>query len=78
VGSPEAITIADLARKVVETCNPGIPIQVAQSPTPGAPATRYVPSVERAKNELGLQPLIPLEEQIRRMYEWNAGLRSRS
>lgn len=78
VGSPEAITIADLARKVVETCRPGIPIQIAQLPVPAAPATRYVPSVERAKNELGLQSLIPLNEQIRRMYEWNAGLRSRA
>ncbi len=71
VGSGEDLTIADLARAVVENTVPGTQIEIAQQPTPGAPPSRYVPCVERARSELGLAPLIPLDEAIRRMYDWN-------
>lgn len=73
VGSPDAISIGDLGRLVVKTVAPGTPIEIAGRPDPAMPPARYVPSVERAKKELGLAVLIPLEEQIRRMYEWNRG-----
>ncbi len=65
------MTIAELARAVVENTVPGTPVEIACKTAPGVPAARYVPSVERARTELGLEPLISLEEAIRRMYAWN-------
>ncbi len=68
VGSGEAVSIADLARAVAEAAG-GMRVEIAQRAAPGAPALRYVPSVERASKELGLRPRIGLEEGIRRMLE---------
>jgi dTDP-glucose 4,6-dehydratase len=66
VGSAEEITIADLARIVVENTRPGTPIEIARQPVPGAAPSRYVPNVDRAAQELNLRPLIGLPEGIRR------------
>jgi len=70
VGSPNAITIRNLAQLIVDTVSPGIAIEIARKPSAHAQPERYVPSVDRASNELGLRAMIPLDEQIRRMYEW--------
>jgi len=67
VGSPEAVSIGDLARTVVANTLPETRIVVKG----GEGASVYVPSVERARLELNLRPLISLEEGIRRMYAWN-------
>jgi dTDP-glucose 4,6-dehydratase len=72
VGSPHAVSIADLARCVVEAARGEIEIQVGKLP-PGVAPSRYVPSVERAQSELGLEVWIPLEEGLRRMWHWNQG-----
>ena len=71
VGSEDEISIADLAGLIVETVSPSTPVEIAGKPSVGGQAARYVPSIERVRRELGLRPLIPLEEQIRRMYEWS-------
>lgn len=71
VGSPEAITIAELAREVVVNTVPGTQIEIARKPVPGASPARYVPSVERSFREFGLQCFLPLSEQIRRMFSWS-------
>ena len=71
VGSSDDLTIADLARTIVRVAAPGTKIEIARQPVPGAPALRYVPRTERAREELGLRPVIPPEEGIRRMAEWN-------
>ncbi len=71
VGSNVALSIADLAGKVAAIVSPGAEVTVAGKPVPGAPVARYVPSVERAENELGLKVRIPLDEAIRRMAEWH-------
>jgi dTDP-glucose 4,6-dehydratase len=67
VGSQEAISIRDLAAAVVSNTRPGTEIVVKG----GERGSDYVPCVERARMELGLRPLIPLDEAIRRMYAWN-------
>lgn len=66
VGSGEEICIADLARTVAENICPEARVEIAGTPVPGAPASRYVPNVERARTELGLRPLIGLAEGVRR------------
>jgi dTDP-glucose 4,6-dehydratase len=74
VGSGQDLSIADLARAVVQNTVPGTQIEIARQPG-GAPPSRYVPCVDRARIELGLTPLVPLDEAIRRMYKWNQAQR---
>jgi dTDP-glucose 4,6-dehydratase len=68
VGSGQALTIAELARTVVDATIPETPIEITQKTVPGAPPLRYVPCVTRAEQELGLRPWISLTEGIRRTY----------
>jgi dTDP-glucose 4,6-dehydratase len=76
VGSPEALTILDLARTVAQVTAPQTAIEIAAQPQPGVPSARYVPCTKRAQNELGLCTRIPLPDAIRRTFNWhkrNAG-----
>ncbi|HZO93399.1 MAG TPA: NAD-dependent epimerase/dehydratase family protein [Candidatus Baltobacteraceae bacterium] len=68
VGSPHAVSIRELAERVVALTRPETPIAVARAPVPGVPPARYVPSVARAREELGLDVTIGLDEAIRRSY----------
>ena len=70
VGSPDAITIRNLAQLIIDTISPGMAVEIGSKPNANARPARYVPSVDRAKNELGLRPMIPLDEQIRRTCKW--------
>jgi dTDP-glucose 4,6-dehydratase len=72
VGSPHAVSIAELAAAVRNTVAEGVEIRIAQAPRQRAEASRYVPAVERAECQLGLKVWIPLEEGIRRMWSWHA------
>ena len=71
VGSPEAISIAELARAVAETFTPLVSVRITKATAPEKPAERYVPSVARAQSELGLQPRTSLNEAIRRTARWH-------
>lgn len=71
VGSDVGLTIADLARLVAEVVNHESEVVIAKKADPSASPARYVPSVERARTELGLELLINLHESIRRMADWN-------
>ncbi|MGO9229802.1 MAG: NAD-dependent epimerase/dehydratase family protein [Bryobacteraceae bacterium] len=71
VGSPHAVSIVELARHVVEAAGGGIRIEIGEPTAPGVSPSRYVPSVERARAELGLDQWISLEEGLRRMYRWH-------
>lgn len=75
VGSPQAVSIAELARRVVDAAGRDIEIEVGNLDRTGAPRSRYIPSIERAQRELGLQVWVPLEEGLRRMWHWNHGRR---
>ncbi|MEQ1885363.1 MAG: NAD-dependent epimerase/dehydratase family protein [Bryobacteraceae bacterium] len=68
VGSADAVTIGELARSVAKAAGTGVEVVTAHSYTPGKPAERYVPCVERSARELGLTPRIDLLEGLRRMY----------
>ena len=71
VGSAKAINIEDLARRVVAVAAPGVRIEIAGQRRINAAPARYVPSIDRVRNEFGLRELIPLDDQIRRMFDWN-------
>jgi nucleoside-diphosphate-sugar epimerase len=70
VGSDADVSISELAGRVVAIVAPGISVTTARKPVPGAALARYVPAVERARNELDLKVRIPLDESIRRMANW--------
>lgn len=72
VGSKEPLTIYELARAVERAAAPGAIIEIAERTRPGQPRSRYVPCTRRAEEALGLEAWIPLDEAIRRSYEWHA------
>lgn len=72
VGSAHDVSIVELAQIVAATLKPDTRIQVTQQAVPGAPPSRYVPCVDRAREMLGLRQSIGLEECIRRTAAWHA------
>jgi len=66
VGSDEVVTMAELAEIVRRVVNPEVAIESGNS---GA-ATTYVPSIDRARRELGLTVDVALDEAIMRTVEW--------
>lgn len=74
VGSEAHLTIAELAHAVAECFEARPDIRIAQTPTPGAPISRYVPSTRRADAELGLKVRVDLHEAISRTLRWHRAL----
>jgi nucleoside-diphosphate-sugar epimerase len=76
VGSEEDISIRSLAEKTVAVLDPSLRVQVAGAmQSNGRLPSRYVPSTQRARTELGLAPRIGLEDAICRTAAWYRGLR---
>lgn len=71
VGSDQDVSIHELAQTVAAALNPKVEILVAKKPVPGAPPLRYVPSVARAQEMLGLGVTVELRDAIRRTAEWH-------
>lgn len=69
VGSDEVISIADLAHLVRYILATEKPVRILGQPAPGAARNRYVPDIQKAHQELGLNVTIPLAEAIRRTGE---------
>lgn len=67
-GSPDALTIRELAETVAHTLAPGTSVSVAKLPVPGAAPSSYVPDVTRAEQELGLRAWIDLPDALRRTH----------
>ena len=70
VGSSEPISIKDLAGLVSGSFERKPEVKLGQAAVPGRPPARYVPSNQRALNELGLEECIPVDEGIRRTVKW--------
>lgn len=77
-GSDADLTIADLAREVATVIAPTAEIRIADTPKPGRPRQAYVPSICRARDELGLGITIPLAEAIRRTGVWHRDHRQKA
>ena len=65
VGSDRAISIADLARLVRDTVAPGKPIRILGKTTGTSERNLYVPCIDKARKELGLDVTIGLPSAIR-------------
>jgi nucleoside-diphosphate-sugar epimerase len=72
VGSDRSVSIDELAGLVRQVVNPDLEITIARQADPSQSPPRYVPSVERARNELSLECRIALEEAIQRTARWPA------
>lgn len=71
VGSPEAISIANLARTVGDVVGGGLSVEIARTPDPGSAPARYVPCVRRIADELGLTPRVDLKTALTRTTAWH-------
>ena len=65
VGSPEALSIRDLAERVRAALGAKNVTRVLGVPVPGAPPSVYVPDVSRAMQELGLRTTVGFAEAVR-------------
>ncbi len=71
VGSDEAVTIGDLARRVAGVCGEGLKVEIQGTPVRGVSVDRYVPNTSRARAELGLRTTVPLNDAIARTWRWH-------
>ncbi|MFI5298749.1 MAG: NAD-dependent epimerase/dehydratase family protein, partial [Polyangiales bacterium] len=69
VGSDVAVSIAELAREVGRIG--GVGVEVLGTPTPGVAPPRYVPAIDRARSELGLDVHVDLATAIQKTLAWN-------
>ncbi len=65
VGSDEKVNTAQLARLIADSVQPPAEV-IIQSVQPQGPQNIYLPSISRAKTELGLDVYIPLRDTIAR------------
>ncbi len=70
VGSDAGSSIAEAAKLVAATLAPELPVTIAGIPVAGAALNSFVPSVDRARTELGLQVSVTLEDALRRTAAW--------
>jgi nucleoside-diphosphate-sugar epimerase len=71
VGSEEDFSISTLAAIVKQAFNNSSSVEIALSPEPGSTPTRYVPAVDRAREELKLVSSIPLSDSLLRTRRWH-------
>ena len=70
VGSDEAISIADVARSVADLAGCEVDIRGDVAGNSGPPS-HYVPSIDRARNELGLTIATDFHTAIKRTFNWH-------
>jgi dTDP-glucose 4,6-dehydratase len=70
VGGRDAVSIAEVARRVDEALGTRVGVECLTAPKPGAAPERYVPDVSRAEAELGLAAWTDLPTSIRRTAAW--------
>jgi nucleoside-diphosphate-sugar epimerase len=68
VGSDQAISLAELAQSIAAT-DGTLMVEIASVPTWGH-AERYVPEIQRARNEFGLDVLTPLPLALSQTVRW--------
>jgi nucleoside-diphosphate-sugar epimerase len=71
VGGEEALSIAELARRVKDVIGSTEDVRVAHVPHPGEHPARYVPDVSLIRHALRLPEPIPLDDALRRTVAWH-------
>jgi dTDP-glucose 4,6-dehydratase len=70
VGSEEEHTLWEAAQRIAALPSPPLAAERAREPDPAARASRYVPSIRRGREELGLDAWIPFDDALRRTWDW--------
>ena len=76
VGSPESVSITDLAQRVAAIVEPSSSVRILGSAERG-PAPCYVPVTDVGRRELNLAPRTTLDDSLRKTFEWLIADRSR-
>ncbi|WPB58073.1 NAD-dependent epimerase/dehydratase family protein [Xylophilus sp. GOD-11R] len=71
VGGEEAVSIAELARRVAGAIGSASTVTVQAQPTAGMAPDRYMPNASKALGTLGLPAPVALDEAIRRTAAWH-------
>lgn len=71
VGGDEAVSVAQLARRVASVLGSSADVVVQKQATAGMAPDRYVPDVRKALNGLRLPAALPLDEAIARTAAWH-------
>jgi dTDP-glucose 4,6-dehydratase len=71
VGSDEAWPIREIAKRVALSCPSRPGVTLAHSPDLRRAPSRYVPNVDRARRELGLEVWTPLDVAIRKTFDFH-------
>jgi len=71
VGSDKPISILELAELVRREINPQCEIRLGRTEVAGNPRQSYVPSIDRAKKDLGLEVTISLSDAVRMTSVWH-------
>jgi nucleoside-diphosphate-sugar epimerase len=74
VGSDAAVSIAALAHMVAESSTPALPVVIRQTPSPGVPPQRYVPSTRRSQEDLDLREWTDLPTAISKTKAWHVAV----
>lgn len=70
VGSEAGYAIADVARTVAEAFDPPAEVAILGAQTRAGSGNRYVPSTQRARDELGLTETVSLTDAVARTVRW--------
>lgn len=71
VGSPQSVSILELANTVRDAIGSKAEVRVAKAAVPGAPLQQYVPETRKAEMVLGLRCEVSLADAIRRTAAWH-------
>jgi dTDP-glucose 4,6-dehydratase len=69
VGSDHAVSIAELASEIARVIPTAAGVRVEAKPSASL-RSRYIPSIDKARRELGLDVWTPLDQSIERMGRW--------
>jgi len=78
VGSDKDLTIATLADTVANIFKTPLKVKISKLSKKNDKAERYVPSIDRAKKELGLNVNINLEKAIKKTINWHKNFNNES
>jgi dTDP-glucose 4,6-dehydratase len=71
VGSEKSLSIAETAYSVARSVSPEVPVEIRGTANPNSPVEQYVPSTQRARDELNLHDDLDLHEKVRRTLNWH-------
>ena len=74
VGSDQELSIREIAEAVAQTSETPLPVEIARLSGSTEPPSYYVPSIERAKRELGLEPETSFTAALARTLAWHRRL----